>query len=87
MSPAGNYTFEPRRPRDEEPYKIAKESDPRFSNSWKTTANVKKGDTYKSVEGYFNEISNKADKFRKKAYKGMQKSKKNKQKVPKGPKF
>lgn len=88
MGTGGNYTFEPRRPREEEPYKIIKDTDIQYTKSWKTTANVKQGDTYQSMDKYFNKISSDANKFRKQVYKNMNKGQKRKtQKVPKGPNF
>lgn len=76
--PAGNFTFEPRRPRKEEPYKIIGENDPRYLNSWKTTANTRRSSSEGETESYFNNISKNADSFRGKAYKEMNSGKKKK---------
>ena len=62
---SGGPTFRAMKTIEEPPYKMAKEGEIGFTKSWQTTANVKKSDSFQSVNKYVDDINKKVKSYQK----------------------
>jgi len=75
---ATNAVFRTNRMVKDEPYKIIDVNDPRYTESWRKTANVGNTQNFQSVEKYLASKDREASAFKKKAFKNMNKKKRSK---------